>query len=75
MSDTAYCYHCGRDHPRQEMRLITTGGGRRWRCRKSILATRRSVAERDAYGRQVTANNSALQSQRAQLLAREARGG
>lgn len=74
MSDTAYCYHCSRHHPKQEMRLIQTRAGRRWRCRKSILATRRSVAERDAYGRQVTADNSALQSMRSQVVARELRG-
>ena len=63
MSDTAYCYHCGRPHPKTEMRqLRTKGGSRRWRCIESIRATKRSVAERDAFGRQVTAMNSNKQS-------------
>ncbi len=57
MSDTAYCYHCGRPHPKEEMRQIQTKGGSRWRCKKSIAATKRGVAERDAFGRQMTLMN------------------
>lgn len=64
MSDTAYCYHCGKHHPKTEMRQIQTKGGARWRCIKSILATRRGVAERDAFGREVTAINSSEQRAR-----------
>ena len=56
-SPTAYCYHCGTHHPREEMRQIETKGGKRWRCIKSIEATKRGTAERDAFGKQVTANN------------------
>ncbi len=63
MSDSVYCYHCGRPHPKEEMRRINTKGGSRWRCIKSIRATKRSVAERDAFGRKVTAMNSSKQSQ------------
>ena len=61
MADTAYCYHCGRHHPKEEMRQIVSKGGKRWRCIKSIEATRRGVAERDAFGKQVTAINSSKQ--------------
>ncbi len=57
MSSTAYCYHCGTHHPREEMRQIETKGGKRWRCIKSIEATKRGTAERDAFGKQVTATN------------------
>lgn len=64
MSDTAYCYHCGKHHPKVEMRQIHTKGGSRWRCIKSIMATRRGVAERDAFGKQVTAVNSSEQRAR-----------
>lgn len=69
MSDTVYCYHCGREHPREEMRRIHTKGGSRWRCLKSIRATRRSVAERDAFGKQVTAMNSSKLSATAKASA------
>ena len=59
--DTLYCYHCGRHHPREEMRQIRSKGGKRWRCIKSIEATKRGTAERDAFGKQVTAINSSRQ--------------
>lgn len=59
MSETLYCYHCGRAHPKEEMRRTHTKSGSRWRCIKSVLATRRSVAERDAFGKKVSAINSA----------------
>ena len=64
MSDTAYCYHCGRPHPKEEMRQIHSKGGKRWRCIKSIQATKQGIAARDAFGRQVTAMNSTKQSDR-----------
>jgi len=56
---TTYCYHCGVRHPTEEMRQIETKGGKRWRCIKSIQATKRATAERDAFGKQVTALNKA----------------
>jgi hypothetical protein len=60
MSDTAYCYHCSIRHPIEEMRQIDTKGGKRWwRCIKSIEAAKHSVQEREAFGRQTTANNQA----------------
>lgn len=65
MSDTAYCYHCGRHHPKDEMRQIQTKGGKRWRCVKSIQATKQQTAERDAFGKMITAINSSEQRARA----------
>ena len=68
MSDTIFCYHCGRPHPKEEMRLLHTKTGKRWRCLKSIRATKKGVAERDAFGRRVTAINSNKQSIRAAAM-------
>jgi hypothetical protein len=58
MSDTIFCYHCRLPHPKSEMRLLVTKTGKRWRCLKSIRATKRSVAERDAFGKRMTEMNS-----------------
>ena len=60
MSDTHFCYHCARHHPSEEMRQIETKGGRKWRCIKSIQATKKDVAQRDAFGKTITAVNSAV---------------
>ncbi|MCX7147522.1 MAG: hypothetical protein NT042_15315 [Sulfuritalea sp.] len=57
-SETIYCYHCARHHPRQEMRQIETKGGKKWRCIQSIQATKKSSAQRDAFGKAVSAINS-----------------
>jgi hypothetical protein len=54
MPQTAYCYHCGAHHPIEQMRLITAKNGKRWRCIKSIEATKVDIAQRDAFGRRVT---------------------
>ena len=68
MADTLYCYHCRTYHPKEEMRQINTKGGKRWRCIKSIEATKRSVAEREAFGRQMTAINKAEAQSKARIL-------
>ncbi len=68
MSDTLYCYHCGRHHPREEMRQIETKGGKRWRCIQSIEATKRGAAERDAFGKSVSAVNSAQQREKMKTM-------
>jgi hypothetical protein len=68
-SETIFCYHCARHHPRGEMRQIETKGGRKWRCIKSIEATKRDVAQRDAFGQTVTAINRA--ETQARIKARE----
>ena len=40
------------------MRQIATKAGKKWRCIKSIEAIRKTVDERDAFGKSVTAANS-----------------
>ena len=57
--ETVYCYHCGRHHPANEMRQIATKGGKKWRCIKSIEATKKSSVLRDAFGKTVSADNRA----------------
>ena len=57
MSDSVFCYHCRRSHPLAEVVRIDTGGVRRWRCRASLALGRRSVEQRDAFGRAVSAAN------------------
>lgn len=61
MSENIYCYHCSRQHPKEEMRQIASKTGKKWRCIKSIEATKQGIAERDAFGKQVTAINSSKQ--------------
>lgn len=68
MSDTAFCYHCRTHHPKEEMRLIDTKAGKRWRCIRSIEATKKGRLEREAYGRQVTAMNKAEAQRKARLV-------
>ena len=58
-SETAFCYNCARHHPLEEMRRIDIKGVKKWRCIKSIQATKKDVAHRDAFGKTVTAINSA----------------
>ena len=56
-SENIYCYHCGRHHPREEMRQIETKSGKKWRCIKSIEATKKSSIQRDAFGKTVSMIN------------------
>ena len=67
-TDQTYCYHCRTHHPRNEMRLIVTKTGKRWRCIRSIEATRQGAAAREAYGRQISEINKAESKSRAQRL-------
>ena len=60
MTDTVFCYHCRAHHPRQEVRKILTKSGKRWRCIKSIAATKSGRHERDDFGRQTTDFNRAM---------------
>jgi len=64
MTDTVFCYHCRAQHPIDEVRRIRTKSGQRWRCIKSIAATRNGLHERDAFGRQTTAFNKAMAESR-----------
>ena len=57
MSESVFCYHCRRHHPRAEVVLVDTRGVKRWRCRQSLELCRRSVDQRDAFGRAVSAAN------------------
>lgn len=54
---TRYCYHCGLYHPETEMRRIDTKGGKRYRCKASLEAVRKSQSERDAFGRRISDDN------------------
>ena len=59
MPQTAYCYHCGRHQPIEEMRQLVTKTGKRWRCLQSIEATKQDRKAREAFGRQMTETNKA----------------
>lgn len=67
---TAYCYHCGCHHPIEEMRQLVTKNGKRWRCIKSIEATKATREKRDAFGQKITAMNKAEAESRARLTLR-----
>ena len=64
MRETAYCYHCGRHHPISEMRRVRLKSCVRWRCLRSIEATRAAPAQREAFGQRMTALNRALADER-----------
>ena len=59
MSETAYCYTCGIHHPLEEMRQIITSNGIRWRCIKTINASKQTRAKRQEFGAQMAAKNKA----------------
>ncbi len=67
-TEQTYCYHCRTHHPRNEMRLIVTKTGKRWRCIRSIEATQQGPEAREAYGRQVSEINKAESKSRAQRM-------
>jgi len=64
---TAYCYHCGRNHPIDEMRQLVTKTGKRWRCIKSIEAAKASREARDNFGKRVTADNKSESQSKARI--------
>jgi hypothetical protein len=66
--ETIFCYHCRTHHPKEEMRLLVTKTGKRWRCLKSIEATKQGKAAREAYGKQMTEANKAEARSKARLL-------
>jgi hypothetical protein len=62
MPDTVYCHYCHIQHPREEMRLVVTKTGKRWRCSNSLKTMAKAVkdiASRDSYGREKTDANKA----------------
>ncbi len=69
MSQMHFCYSCRIHHPAEEMRVIQTRAGRRWRCVRSIVAAKTSTAERDAFGTTQTEINQSLARHMAQKLA------
>ena len=68
VSDTKFCYHCRMHHPVEEMRQIETKAGKRWRCIKSIQATRQGRDAREAFGRSVTEINKAEARSRLRMV-------
>lgn len=50
------------------MRQIETKGGKRWRCVKSIEAAKRDRQAREAFGRQMSANNKAEAQSKARFV-------
>lgn len=68
MAETAFCYHCRQHHPKNEMRQIETKAGKRWRCIRSIQATHKTAEARDAFGREVSAMNTAEAKSHARRL-------
>jgi hypothetical protein len=69
MSQMHFCYVCRIHHPAEEMSVIHTRAGRRWRCLRSIAAAKTPSAERDAFGSIQTEINQALARHMAQKLA------
>lgn len=57
MSETVFCYHCRVHHPKDSVRLIETRTGKRWRCIKSIDATKGGQEERAAFGQRMSELN------------------
>ncbi len=68
MVTTLYCYHCRTYHPKEEMRQIETKSGKRWRCIKSIEATKQGRAARETFGKQTTDINKAEAQSKARLV-------
>jgi hypothetical protein len=55
-----YCYHCCAQHPKQQMRLVVTKTGSRWRCKTSIDAAAKAdkdMSLRNAYGQKAAEKN------------------
>lgn len=63
MTDKVYCYHCRCQHFSDEVMLVQTANGRRWRCRKSLRFGQRSQAQRDAFGKSVSQLNQTRRTQ------------
>ena len=56
--DTKFCYHCRTYHVVTEMRRIASKSGTRWRCIRSIEASKSNPDARAAFGRQTSRMNS-----------------
>jgi hypothetical protein len=62
MTRARHCYQCGKSHPEEEMLLIVTKAGRRWRCVRTIQASRKPEKERDKFGEMIRAINVEITS-------------
>ena len=65
MLDKVYCYHCRSYHAQDEVRLVESKSGKRWRCLKSIASSQASREQRDAFGRSVSELNRLIGLDRA----------
>ena len=63
--ETRYCYCCRTYHAADQLVLFDTKAGKRWRCLRSIEASRQPAAVRDSIGRQQSAENRAQTRERA----------
>jgi len=63
MPEKVFCYHCRCDHTSEQVRLIQTKSGKRWRCYKSLSARRSSTEARDAFGASVSQLNKSMAAQ------------
>ena len=65
MLDKVYCYHCRRYHAPDEVTLVQSKSGKRWRCLKSIASSQASREQRDAFCRSVSELNRLIGLDRA----------
>ncbi len=65
MVDKVYCYYCRSYHAPEEVRLVQSKSGKRWRCLKSIASSQASREQRDAFGRSVSELNRLIGLDRA----------
>ncbi len=65
MLDKVYCYHCRSYHAPEEVKLVQSKSGKRWRCLKSIASSQASREQRDAFGRSVSELNRLIGRDRA----------
>ena len=65
MIDKVYCYHCRSYHALEDVRLVQSKSGKRWRYLKSIASSQASREQRDAFGRAVSQLNQSIGLDRA----------
>lgn len=70
MAQKVFCYHCRIHHSLEHMGRVETKRGPRWRCLRTIHAAQRSMAERDAFGRDQSEANRVEAQRRAEWLNR-----
>ena len=63
MSEKVYCYHCRSYHTSEQVRLVQTKNGKRWRCKQSLQASRSNTEARDAFGESVRRQNQLIACQ------------